>query len=64
MSDYGAFDLESEEARIDVSSAGDARVFVTKEIDADASSGGSVFYRGNPDKVYIDASSGGKVRKS
>ena len=62
--DYDGYDLESEDAEVDASSSGDARVFVTKELEADASSSGSVYYRGNPTKVYADSSSGGRVRKS
>lgn len=62
--DYDGYDLESEVAEVDASSSGDARVFVTKELEADASSSGSVYYRGNPTKVYVDSSSGGRVRKS
>ncbi len=62
--DYDAYDLESKEAEVDASSAGDARIFVTESLDADARSGGSVSYRGNPEKVYADSSSGGKVRRS
>ncbi len=62
--DYDGYDLESEVAEVDASSSGDARVFVTKELEADASSSGTVYYRGNPTKVYADSSSGGRVRKS
>ena len=35
---------------------------VTKKIDARATSAGSVRYKGNPDKVYEDESSGGSVK--
>lgn len=38
-------------------------VDVKDELDADVSSSGKVFYKGNPDKLYTDASSGGKVAK-
>lgn len=62
--DYDGYDLETEVAEVDASSSGDARVFVTKELEADASSSGSVYYKGNPTKVYADSSSGGRVRKS
>ena len=62
--DYDAFDLETRDAEIEVSSAGEARVFVTGSLDAEASSAGTVLYRGNPEKVYADSSSAGKVRKS
>ncbi|MEQ8925501.1 MAG: head GIN domain-containing protein [Fulvivirga sp.] len=59
-----AYDLEAEIVRVDVSSGADARVYATKEINAEASSGGSVRYRGNPGKSRSDTSSGGSVRKS
>ncbi|MEM9326443.1 MAG: head GIN domain-containing protein [Bacteroidota bacterium] len=62
--DYDAYDLRSKMAEVDASSSGDARVFVETELEADASSSGSVYYRGNPTKVYADSSSGGRVRKS
>ncbi len=62
--DYDAYDLESEYAEVDTSSSGDARVNVSDKLEAEASSGGSVYYRGNPTKVYADSSSGGRVRKS
>ena len=59
-----AYELECREAEIDVSSAGTAKVNVTERIDADASSGGSIRYKGGPDKVYANSSSGGSVKKS
>lgn len=62
--DYDAYDLSSEFAEVDASSSGDARVYVSDKLDADASSSGSVYYKGNPSKVYADSSSGGRVRKS
>lgn len=62
--DYDAYDLESVDVDVNVSSSGDARINVTGTLDADASSSGTVQYRGNPEKVYVDSSSAGKVRKS
>lgn len=62
--DYDGYDLESKIAEVDASSSGDARVFVTEKLDADASSAGSISYRGDPEKVYADSSSGGRVRRS
>lgn len=59
-----AFDLEAEQAKVRASSAGNAKVTATKEIDANASSGGSIRYRGNPERSQTDSSSGGSVRKS
>lgn len=62
--DYKAFDLISEEAEIDASSSGDAEVFVTGRLEAEATSAGSVRYKGDPDKIFVDSGSGGRVRKS
>ncbi|UII23612.1 head GIN domain-containing protein [Fulvivirga ligni] len=59
-----AYDLQAKIATIKVSSAGSAKVYVTDEIDARASSGGSVRYRGNPSKSSTNSSSGGSVNKS
>jgi len=59
-----AYELEIEDAYIRASSAGSIKITVTKKIDASASSGGSIRYRGNPDKEYTNSSSGGSVRKS
>lgn len=59
-----AYDLEAEMVRVDASSGASAKVYATKEIDAEASSGASVRYRGNPQKSRTDTSSGGSVRKS
>jgi hypothetical protein len=59
-----AYNLESESADASVSSAGSAKIFVSKELDAQASSGGSIRYRGSPLKTNTNASSGGSVKKS
>ena len=60
---YNGEDLQCEEAEIKVSSAGNARVNVNKSLDAQANSGGSIRYRGNPGKEYTSENSGGNVRK-
>ncbi len=59
-----AYNLECETVEASVSSAGSAKVNVTKSLDARASSGGSVRYRGNPTNTNTDSSSGGSVKKS
>lgn len=59
-----AYDLEAEVVQVEVSSAGSAKVYVTKELDAHASSGGNIRYRGNPTKTSTNSSSGGSVKKS
>lgn len=59
-----AFDLEAQKAYIRASSAGSVKISVVNEIDARASSGASIRYRGNPTRSQTDSSSGGSVRKS
>ncbi len=62
--DIDAYRLESENVRARASSAGSIKLTATKELDARASSGGDIRYRGNPMKTNTDSSSGGSVKKS
>jgi hypothetical protein len=62
--DIDAYNLESEKVKASVSSAGSAKVTVTKELQAHASSAGSIRYRGNPLKTNTESSSGGSVKKT
>jgi Putative auto-transporter adhesin, head GIN domain len=62
--EFYAYDLECNETYVKVSSAGSARVNAAKKIDARVSSGGSVKYIGDPDKVYVNSSSGGSAKKA
>jgi hypothetical protein len=59
-----AYNLECENVNASVSSAGSAKVSVSNALDAHASSGGSIRYRGSPNKTNTNASSGGSVKKS
>jgi len=59
-----AYDIEAESVTAEASSGAEVKVNVTKELDAHASSGGSVRYRGNPTKSTTNSSSGGSVKKS
>jgi hypothetical protein len=59
-----AYDIEAERVNAEASSGATVKVNVTKELDAHASSGGNVRYRGNPSKSMTDSSSGGSVKKS
>jgi len=61
---YDGFDLISRKAKVSAGSAGRARVNVTEDIDASASSGGSIRYKGSPEYVDTKASSGGSVKRS
>ncbi len=62
--DVDAYDLVVDNVQVQASSAGDAKVYAKNAIQAHASSGGSVKYRGNPPRSQTDSSSGGSVRKS
>jgi hypothetical protein len=59
-----AYDLEAESVEVEASSAGSVKVYVTTSLDANASSGGSIRFRGNPGKSVTNSSSGGSVKKS
>ncbi|MDL5049404.1 head GIN domain-containing protein [Oscillatoria amoena NRMC-F 0135] len=58
-----AYDLESKSVTVQASSAGTAKVNVTDELSARASSAGSVRYKGNPSRSNTNSSSGGSVKK-
>jgi hypothetical protein len=57
-----AKNVEAERAHADVSSGASINLSVEKELEADASSGGSIRYKGSPTIVDIDKSSGGSVK--
>lgn len=59
-----AMDVVAMQVNADVSSGAHIKVHAEKELEADASSGGSLKYSGNPKMVDIDKSSGGSVRKA
>jgi Putative auto-transporter adhesin, head GIN domain len=62
--DVDAYRLDAEDVQVSASSAGSIKVSVTKSLQADASSGGTVRYRGNPMKTVTNSHSGGSVKKS
>jgi hypothetical protein len=59
-----AYELVADDVQVDVSSGAAAKVNAVKEIDAHASSGGSIRYKGNPERSNTNSSSGGSVKKS
>ncbi|HEX2395420.1 MAG TPA: head GIN domain-containing protein [Bacteroidales bacterium] len=61
--DLNAFDLEAKIGDVSVSSAGNARVFVTEEASFRSSSAGSIHYKGEPKIKNISTSSAGSVNK-
>lgn len=62
-SDIKASGLTVKSCNVTTSSAGDIRITVTEEIDANASSGGDITYSGNPKIEHISESSGGDVSR-
>ena len=62
--DVDAYDLNAKEVKVRASSAGGAKVNALEKIDARASSGGSIRYKGNPSHSQTDSSSKSSVRKS
>lgn len=61
--DLNALNFRVKEAKVDVSSAGDAEVYVTEKLTAHASSAGDILYTGNPGYVDAHSSSAGSIRK-
>lgn len=61
--DVDADDLRADEVYVRASSAGDSRVYAVKSIDARASTGANIRFRGNPEHSETGSSSGGSVRK-
>lgn len=59
-----AYDLDADRVEAEASSAASMKVSVQSNLNANASSGGSIRYRGNPAKSVTNSSSGGSVKKS
>lgn len=59
-----AYDLQVQQLRVMASSAGEAKVHAVQEISAMAGSGGSIRYKGDPQRSSTDSRSGGSVRKT
>ena len=58
-----AEDLEVKSFEAAISGSGRCYITVTEEINARISGSGSIYYAGDPDRVYSDSSGSGKVRK-
>ena len=59
-----AYNLECESADASAGSAGSIKLNVSKSLRANASSGGSIRYRGSPSSTDTSSSSGGSVKKT
>ncbi|NND31305.1 MAG: DUF2807 domain-containing protein [Saprospiraceae bacterium] len=58
---FRSYDLASDEADVGASSGGVASFSVRNRLDANASSGGVIKYRGNPEKIHTNTSSAGHI---
>lgn len=58
-----AANLKAHNVVADVSSGANIKVHAEKQLNADASSGGSVAYTGSPEMIDVEKSSGGSVHK-
>jgi hypothetical protein len=59
-----AYDLDAGQVQAEASTAGTLKVSVDKSLNAHASTGGNIRYRGNPEKSITNSSTGGSVKKS
>jgi len=59
-----AYNFECETVEATAASGATVKIAVSKSLKAEASSGGSIRYRGNPSSTDTDSSSGGSVKKS
>jgi hypothetical protein len=59
-----AYDLDAQQVTAEASGAGSIKLTVSDDLDARASSGGSIRYHGNPNNSNTNSSSGGSVKKS
>jgi len=61
---YLAYDLHSEETIAKANTGGKVEITVTNKLKATAANGGSISYKGNPEKVEKKISMGGKVEEA
>jgi len=61
--DLNAYDLKTRIATVSTSSAGNAKIFVTEKLKANASSAGDIYYMGDPKQVDGHSSSAGGIHK-
>lgn len=59
-----AYEMMVNKAKIQAATGGSAKVNVVKEIDAHATTGGEIRFRGNPERSNTSSSTGGSVKKS
>lgn len=62
-SGFKGYDLTSENCKAKASSGAGIKISINKELDASASSGGDIKYKGNASITNLNVSSGGSVKK-
>ncbi len=60
---FEGYDLMCGAIKADVSSGGSGEVSVKDRLEVDAGTGGSLYYKGDPDKVLADSNLGGRIQK-
>ncbi|SMD39007.1 Putative auto-transporter adhesin, head GIN domain [Reichenbachiella faecimaris] len=60
---FEGYDLICGAIKADVSSGGSGEVSVSDRLEVDAGTGGSLYYKGDPDKVLADSNLGGRIQK-
>ena len=60
-SDFNSYELTARRADLEASGGSDIKVTVEEELDARASGGADIYYKGDPTNVNSDSSSGGDV---
>jgi hypothetical protein len=61
--DLNAWDLVARKAHVNASSAGNAKIYATEEIDLSSSSAGDIYYKGDPKTINTNKSSAGSIIK-
>ncbi len=61
--DVNTLDLKAENCAVQISGAGDAKIYVSKRLEVKVSGSGSIRYAGDPDKVNTNVSGSGSVQK-
>jgi len=58
-----AYELKCKQVDADASSGGGVKIYASESIRGEASSGGWIYYKGSPDRVRENESSGGRVKE-
>jgi hypothetical protein len=58
-----AFDLVTETCKASASGASNIRIMAQKELNASASGGANIYYRGEPQSISINSSAGASIKK-